>query len=402
MGRQKQLITFAKFNDCKGDLTKKWYVEYAYRLPDGSNDIHRYRLYDGLCSGTDGERRARAAEMVATINEYLKSGEYLKHDTDYSPVRPNDNHREEQQRFTQHIEQLRIRRLSAKYIATFAPSLRKKSLETYTSKFRYICNYVEDELDNKTVNRITREDMVQLFSWLATERGLCRCTIHKYIMITHAFFEWLEDMGYRELRTNPVYKIPRYGKVIDCRPIPFNVDERKRLRDAIEPKEPYLWLACEMQYYCAIRPGMELRLLKVGQIDRERSSVTIPCEVAKNKRTETVGIPGDLMELIEKLGIFHYPSDYYVFGKWGIPGVSPLGRNTLRNRFNLYREHLGISPDHKFYSWKHTGAISALENDIPIRKLKDYMRHKDLKTTMEYVQSMRPDIGGQDGYIEKI
>lgn len=402
MGRKKQLISFARLNDCHGDLTGKWYVEYAYRIPDGGDDIHRYRIYDGLCSGTEEERRTKAAKLIETINEYLKSGEYLNHSSDYSPVRPTDSHREEQQRYEERLKQLRVDYLTSRYITILSPSIRKKSKETYSSKFKYLCKYVHEELEDKTVNRITREDMISFFAWLATNRNLCRCTIHKYIMITKSFFDWCEDMGYRELRTNPVYKIPRYGKVIDCSPVPFTMDERRRLKEAIWHKEPYLWLACEMQYYCAIRPGMELRLLKIGQIDRDRSAVTIPCDIAKNKRTETVGVPKDLMELIEKLGIFNYPANYYVFGKWGIPGCTPLGRNTMRNRFNLYREELGISPDHKFYSWKHTGAITAIENDIPVRKLKDYMRHKDLSTTMEYIQRMRPEIGGQDGYIDKI
>lgn len=197
-------------------------------------------------------------------------------------------------------------------------------------------------------------------------------------------------------------KLPKYGKVIDCKPQPFTMDDRSRLKAAMMDKDPYLWLACEIQYYCAIRPGTELRLCKVGYIDREKLTITIPAELAKAKRTDTVGIPPALMEYMEKLGIFNYPADFYIFGSNRYPGSRPLGKNTMRNKFNLYREQLGISKDCKFYSWKHTGAISAANNNMPVMEMKDYLRHKDINTTMQYLSNRVPTVGKQTEYIDEL
>lgn len=44
-------------------------------------------------------------------------------------------------------------------------------------------------------------------------------------------------------------------------------------------------------------------------------------------------------------------SDLYVFGKYGRPGEEPLGKNTLRNRFNRIRDDLDLSKTYKLYSW---------------------------------------------------
>ena len=86
------------------------------------------------------------------------------------------------------------------------------------------------------------------------------------------------------------------GKIVDMSPTPFSVDERKMLRDAIEPVDPQLWLACEIQYYCAIRPGTEVRLMKIGWIDFDRRKIRVPAPEAKTNRTDYVDVPDFLFE----------------------------------------------------------------------------------------------------------
>ena len=38
--RTKQLISFPRLNDCKGDISKFWYVEFSFRLPE-SDTLHK-------------------------------------------------------------------------------------------------------------------------------------------------------------------------------------------------------------------------------------------------------------------------------------------------------------------------------------------------------------------------
>ncbi len=402
MGRKKLLMSYPRLNDCKGDVSKKWYIEYSFRIPTDPNNKYTKRVYDGLCSGSADDRYARAQVYIGVIEQYLKSGEYLNHDANYLPIRSTDDYRPEVQTFNAAARELQAATLLKRFQSAIKPTIRPKTQMDYKGKLNAFQEYVEKQLNNVAVTTLTKKDILPFFEGLANDRDLCRRSIEKYEQIIRAFFNWLEDTGYREYDTNPLKRLPHYGKVIDCKPIPFDADDRTKLKAAIAEKEPYLWLACEMQYYCAIRPGTELRLCKVGDIDREKATITIPAENAKAKRTDVVGIPPSLMEQMERLGIFNYPDNYYIFGRWGIPARDPLGKNTMRNRFNYYREALGISTKCKFYSWKHTGAISAANNGMPIMEMKDYLRHKDIETTMQYLANRAPTVGKQAKYISEL
>ena len=401
MGRKTLLVSYPHLNDCKGDLSKKWYVEYAYRLP-GETDKHTYRVYDGLCGGTEQSRRQAADKLIKKYTEYLKSGEYLNVQESLEPVRESDTHRPEQQRYEEVDRSLRAAPLITRFLKYVRPSVRPNTFKDYKGKLRMFQDYLEKDLRNPDVTKLEKRHLLPFFERLATDKDLCRHTIEKYMQIVRAFYIWMEDIGMRDEDTSPLKRLPKYGRVIDVRPMPFTDDERERLKMAIKPKEPYLWLACEIIYYCAIRPGTELRLCKVGYIDEEKATITIPAELAKAKRTDTVGIPPKLMEEMRNLGIFSFPKDFYLFGKYGVPSPFPVGHNTQRNRFNHYREALGIPTNRKFYSWKHTGAISAANNGMPILEMKDYLRHKDIETTMEYIKKRVPTVGKQAKYIDEI
>lgn len=401
MGRKTLLVSYPHLNDCKGDLSKKWYVEYAYRLP-GETDKHVFRVYDGLCGGTEQSRKQAADKLIKKYTEYLKSGEYLNVQDSLEPVRETDTHRPEQQRYEEIDRSLRAAPLITRFLKYIRPSVRPNTFKDYKGKLRSFQDYLEKDLRNPDVTRLEKKHLLPFFERLATDKDLCRHTIEKYMQIVRAFYLWLEDIGMRPDDSSPLKRLPKYGRVIDVRPMPFTDDERERLKMAIKPKEPYLWLACEIIYYCAIRPGTELRLCKVGYIDEEKATITIPAELAKAKRTDTVGIPPKLMEEMRNLGIFSFPKDFYLSGKYGVPSPFPVGHNTQRNRFNHYREALGIPTNRKFYSWKHTGAISAANNGMPILEMKDYLRHKDIETTMEYIKKRVPTVGKQAKYIDEL
>ncbi len=390
--RTKNLISFPKYNRAKGDVTKRWYVEFAYRLPS-DNDPHRYRVYSGLCSGSAEDRDKIAEKLIAYYTEYLKTGEYLNQQPNLNPLKESEDHRPEQRLWMENKKSMMLEELVSRYLAFIYPNVRKKTYQNYSSKLSVFAEYVNKNLPNLTVPQMQRKMLIPFFEELVNKNKLCRRTVEKYMQAVRSFFTWCEDIGVREDDTNPIKRIPKIGKVIDCSPGVFDIDERKRLRDAIKPKEPYLWLACEMLYYCAIRPGTEMRLLKIGDIDFVNKTICVRAELAKNKTTEYVGIPDSLLQYMFDLHLNMFDRDLYIFGRYGQPASVPMGMNTMRNRFNSYRELLRISPDKKFYSWKHSGAISAAQNGATVFELKDQLRHKSVQTTEEYLRKRQPKIG---------
>ncbi|GHV43241.1 hypothetical protein FACS1894180_1730 [Bacteroidia bacterium] len=51
MGRKHAIIIYPSLKDYQSDLSKKWYVEYHWRVP-GEKEPHRERIYKGLCEGS--------------------------------------------------------------------------------------------------------------------------------------------------------------------------------------------------------------------------------------------------------------------------------------------------------------------------------------------------------------
>lgn len=400
--RTKNLISFPRFNRQNGDVNKKWYVEFAFRVP-GDDTPYRYRVYAGLCSGSVQERDAVGQRLVDYYTEYLKSGEYLNTKPNLNPLKENETYRPENKKWMEKNRELMMDRLMPRFLKSIGTTLRKKTHQDYSSKMSIFLLWLDKNGLIKTpVTLVGRATIMPFFEMLATERKLCRRTIEKYMQILRAFFNWCEDMGLREYDTNPIRRIPKMGKVIDCSPDVFSKTDRERLRDAIKPKEPWLWLACEMLYYCAIRPGTEMRLLKVSDIDLERRTIRVDAELAKNKRTELVAFPGELLQHMLELNLDKYAGNMYVFGRYGAPSLTPMGKNTMRNRFNQYRELLKISSDKKFYSWKHSGAISAIENGATIYEVKDQLRHVSVMTTEEYLRKRVPKSGIAADKMDKI
>lgn len=390
--RTKNLISYPRYNRQNGDLTKRWYVEFSYRLPS-DEELHRYRVYSGLCSGTVEERDAIGNYLLEYYNDYLKSGAYLNQKPNLNPLKQSETHRPEQQRWMREKESMMIDALIPRYLDYVKPNIRKKTHQDYSTKLNIFRDFVNKNIAGTTVPMIQRKMIIPFFEQLATQNGLCRRTIEKYMQAVRSFFTWCEDVGVREDNTNPVTRVPKFGNVIDCSPGVFDLDERKRLKNAIKDKEPFLWLACEMLYYCAIRPGTEMRLMKIGDIDFATKNICVRAELAKNKTTEYVGIPNVLLQYMFDLHLNMFDKDLYVFGRYGAPSSIPMGKNTMRNRFNSYRELLKISPDKKFYSWKHSGAISAAQNGATVFELKDQLRHKSVVTTEEYLRKRQPKIG---------
>jgi integrase len=403
--RTKQLISYPTLNDKNGDPTKDWYVEYSFRLP-GDDQLHRYRICGGLRRTVPTDQRYTvAAEIIRDRTEYLKTGVYLDHPDDTSPLRKDDTHRPEHQRFTERSEQYRLPYIIDRYMQDMKGTIRLGSFRKYQGEMNVFLDWIKAENQPLFIGMYTQERLQSFFDYLAREeseggRGLCYGSIKQYRQRLSGLFAYAKKMGVFG-DANPADDIRNRGKLVDCAPSPFTKDERTRLKEAILPRQPYLWLAIELLYYSAIRPG-EARLLKVGDIDRERRLVNIRNSVAKNKRTQQVGLNKDTLSLMERLGVFAYHPDLYLFGRGGIPSDKPIGKSTLRTRFSEYRRQLHIPADRTLYAWKHTGAINALEKGMDLVKLKDHMRHANIDTTMQYAKKRGRDVHAADGYIDQL
>lgn len=385
--KRKVIYVKPELKDCSGDLTKQWYVEYQYRDPK-TGRLGRFRIYKELNVPDEQERRSAARKIIKALDKKLLSG--------WNPYEPENKVFEDQIEYHNVARIYSRKRLSnnsikinfSEFLSEYKLKLAPKSYESYQSKIRLFYQFIELKEMTGNDTQVLNNDLVKsFFRWLIEERNLDKVTVIKYKQNLNALFKYL--LKKHLVFENPVYDIPIPPKKIDNKAQEFLAEDRKSLLDLIKSTDPQLYIACLFQYYCAIRPGTELRLLKVKHINFNAGLVTINPVDAKNGNARVIQLPDSFRQMLLERGINNYNKEFYVFSKYGIPGTQPLGKNTLRTRFNYFRDHLGLSKDYKFYSWKHSGAGSLDDINIPLRDIQKHLGHSSPEYTAIYLNRRR-------------
>jgi site-specific recombinase XerD len=190
--------------------------------------------------------------------------------------------------------------------------------------------------------------------------------------------------------------LPKKGKDCSAALIPSHVVPY--LLSDIQENDPQLFLACMLEFYCGIRPGREVRLIKVRNFDLVEGVLTIEAEQSKNGKAGHITMSDELIEMCRSYGIADANPDLYVFGKNKHLDSRPLSENMLRFRFNKYRDKHNLSKDVKLYSFKHLGASYLVHSQtVDIEQLRQHLRHSNLSATQHYIKKV---IGTQNNAIK--
>ena len=256
---------------------------------------------------------------------------------------------------------------------------------TYHSMCLVFADWLETKgKRNLPMIKITQDDMTEFFYYLGKEKNLDKPTCEKYCMNIKAFWKYAEEYG--EVNELPFDHITFPRKKKDQGAEMIQASHLRLVLEEMRDHQPHLFLAAMTQYYCFIRPGKELRLLKVNDIDLDKGLITIRQENAKNKKKQIVTMPQQLIDIYKQFGIENEDKNYYVFGKKKKPGTIPFSVNMLRWQFNKVREKLDLPKEYKWYSFKHSGASNLHLSGISMRELMDQLRHTKLEATSHYLK----------------
>lgn len=385
MGRKKTVVVLPHLVDADGDLTKDWYVEYSMRNPF-TGQMKRFREYAGFKKMKTAEERYELAKNV--INELTRRMESGWTPFDRVKTTYEDNIAMEtitKRWGTSREGMVNIRMYLSEFLGIKKASVSKRSYQTYQSKLRIFCEWAEHNgLDQIHVGFITSEHIQDFLRELAEEKGLSKLSVEKYTQILHSFFDYLIKRK-KLMKENPATNMPRFGKVVDKAAKPIPDEERALLLAAMKKYDRQLWIVCQVEYYCAIRPA-ELRLLKVGDIDFDNGVIRVPNTISKNKLSEVITMPQQLIRLLRNEGYDKEDINHYLFSASGKPGERCLGKNSFRNRFNILRNKLDLSTEYKLYSFKHTGGVKLVNAGIDTWELQRHFRHKSIETTERYIR----------------
>ncbi len=362
----------------------KPFVEFRCFYP-AKNKVERFRIYKGLSKLSSELLEEQANKLISFYAKKLEAGwrpwndeavvyrdqiEYANVTTAFGNEKKDNNH---------------LRRYLSEFLSFKKSDVAPKTFQDYTSKARLFCLWLEKNGHiEKLISEIDNEIIVSYFTYLIQVKQLDRATIKKYRQILTSIFQFF--LSKKLIKVLPFENLPKASKIKDKAARPFFDNHIKQYLEYVSKEDPQLFLASMFQFFLLCRPGQELRLLKIQDVDMQRQTVYINDVSAKKSISRRITMPNALKELCEAFHLSDYPGHYFVFEKKGQPGPVSLGKNHFSNHFRRYRILLGLPETYKFYSFKHTGAGKILESGATLAELMNQLGHTRFDSTIHYVR----------------
>jgi integrase len=390
MARQK-LIILPKLCNCNEDPDKQWFVYYSCRDPHTGKMV-RFRHYDGFTGIPVHARIEHARQLIEMFSTRLRSGWTPFTDDTQAVYNDHIDYKTVAEMYgSRRSGNNTIRLWTSRYLDSIIQGVRHSTYLTYKSKFRIFIFWLERE--HVVMNDIATIDnklIVLFFKYLIDERILSHESIGNYTELLINLFAYFKKQ--KLILYNPVFDIPVCNRINDQAPRPIQREDIEVFKKEIQ-KDPELWLAVQFEFYCSMRPGHEIREMKIQDIDYLAGTVHIGRLNDKTGKDRMVTIPKQFLEVIRKVyDLQKYNREFYVFGKGGCPGPVAIGKNKLSYKFRKIRIKLKMPTEYKFYSWKHTGMVEADEAGLPIKAISNQAGHTSINTTNIYFQNKRPAI----------
>jgi len=276
--------------------------------------------------------------------------------------------------------------IALEYLPKEEISLRHRTYVNHKGKINIFSQWLSDNnLSEQPLRKLSSKNISDFFAYLVKERKLDRPTCEKYFLSLRSVWKYAIKCG--DASTLPFDNISFPPKGKDCSAKRIPAKDRELLLTEIRKRDSQLYLACMFEYYCAIRPGSELRLLKVKDIDFGNGVVYISADRAKSGRGEFITMPKQMINLCREYKIDKANPEFYVFGKKKVPGVVNISVNMLSYRFNKIRDSLGLSKEYKLYSMKHTGCTALSDAKIVSSvEMMHHFRHTKLDVMLHYIR----------------
>lgn len=257
---------------------------------------------------------------------------------------------------------------------------RNKSVITYRSMVEEFIRWYRTE----NGARYELETLGSKFLSALAKKGLSNTTINNYRSNLSSIFRAMVKA--KKIAANPFDFTPKQKEHRSTREW-FRPEQVDQLKEHFISTDPQVWLAARLQFYCFIRPCMEMTSIKVGDIQIADKRIRIPAGSGKSASVDEYVLIPDF--LLGELAQFkHYPSHYYLFGPNGLPAHKKSNVSSMSRRHNNALRNLHYPKQYSFYSWKNTGAVMMLKQGISILHISKLMRHKSLDYTKEYFKSL--------------
>lgn len=192
------------------------------------------------------------------------------------------------------------------------------------------------------------------------------------------FFNLLVEREW--ILVNPFKKVKTL-EVEETEIVAFTEEDLKKLRENLPGYNFDLFIIAGLIYYCFLRPA-EIMRLQVYHFHIDEGYISVPANVSKNKRQNTIDIPENFIEDLKQLDLDHPPT-HYVFARHLKRGIKEAAPTRIAGYWREFANEFDI--DKNIYALKHTGNGRAAENGISVRDLQLHNRHSNLDMTQRYL-----------------
>lgn len=264
--------------------------------------------------------------------------------------------------------------------------LRPRSVSSYRSHINSFCQFIKENYDALTIRTLQQSHVIEFLNVIQQTKKVSNKTRNAYGATIRLMLSDLKELDYVDTNVMQGFKNLKESKSTAHKF--YTTEQRKKIKEVISIENPNLWLVCQIIFYTYVRPK-EIRFLKIGYIEVDTNQLYIPAEISKNGKSERVVIASQLMDALIKSGFLSYHSDYYLFGKNGVPSDKPTKESQFTKEYHtIVRDRLKLSKEYTLYSWKHSGVVTSYINGTGVITISRQCRHHSLDQTQTYLRGM--------------
>lgn len=267
------------------------------------------------------------------------------------------------------------------------PYLSKYSVYDYNGCVRFMKKAaMQCGCENALVNSMERKDIRMIMATAKEKNGWSNKARNKYLTILKSLLTVLVDED--RIKFNPAHKIKNEPEEQGSGYKRLTDEEKEKIAGHLYQECPAFFEYLLFIYQLGIRRKENL-LLKVRDINLQRSEILIRPEVAKTNKARIIPITHDINQILMGRSVWELPKEYYLFSNNKFaPGPNPYHPNIPTNWWAKYvQKDLGI--DCKLYSLKHKGADDKIYAGIPLDALKNMYGHKSRQMTEIYAAAVK-------------
>ena len=274
------------------------------------------------------------------------------------------------------------------YLKVKAKEMRPNSMRSYRSFVGVFREWLSGHgfSEGSSVSLVTKEVATLFMNDMDDREDVSAITYNNYVRFFDGLFSWMVKKGY--VATNPFGGIDKKRKKAGKKRRLLKPAELQQLISFLRKENPEYLAICLFCYCCFMRPK-EIALLRCGDVDLRKQTVSVSGDIAKNGKDSVRTIPDAMVPFIRALDLSD--PELFLFGSHRLekfrftPGSKPtIGQRIADWRF-VVRPGCGFGEDLQFYSLKDTGITGMLESGVAINLVQQQADHSSVAMTAIYV-----------------